>query len=66
MARDQNYTLGGRRSDGRQRDDERMAERREDGGMIGDSGRWTTAPQLRWVQPWGLGDVEERKNDVVG
>ena len=25
--------------------------------MMGGSGRWTTAPQLRWVQYWGLGDA---------
>ena len=26
--------------------------------MIGDSGQWTTAPQLHWVQYWGLKDAE--------
>ena len=58
MVRDSDYTLGGRRGDGRTagwRDGGRTAGRREDGG------RRTTAPQLRWVQYWGLGDAERER-----
>ena len=40
----------------------------DDGGRqtTEDDGRWTTAPQLRWVQHWGLGDAEGRENGVAG
>ena len=63
--------MGGRRDNGRtvgqredsrmmggRRDNGRMAGQWEDGRTTGDSRRQTTAPQQRWVQHWGLGDVE--------
>ena len=45
---------------GGQRDDGRIAGRWEDGGTTGDNTPATLGAR------WGLGDMEESENDVVG